>query len=113
MFFCARLSKVKLARARKPATLTELHKAELRARRKKEAAEQSQRHIITSTDSVSSDGEEYATGCYVYKQIDQSLRVSVTVHSTRPPQRSKSLEACRPPPLVIDTAACEKPEIIV
>lgn len=102
MFFCTRGSKVKEARMCKPKTLTEQHKAELRARRREEAAHHSQRVGISSMESVSSDIEDCASGYYVYKQVDESRRISVTVHSSRPPQRAKSLDACRPPPLVIE-----------
>jgi hypothetical protein len=105
MLFCTRQSKIKEPRARAPKTLTERHKEELRARRKREATVQSQRHAISSTDSLSSDVEDYSTGFYVYKQVDESRQVSVTVYSSRPPRRAKSLEACRPPPLVIAAAA--------
>ncbi|KPA81524.1 hypothetical protein ABB37_03872 [Leptomonas pyrrhocoris] len=103
MFSCVHMSKVKLARTRKPKTLTEQHKAELRARRKAEtaAAHPSQRPFTSSMDSLPSDGEDNVAGCYVYKNRDPSHSCSAVVHSTRPPPRAKSLEECRPPPLVI------------
>ncbi|KAK7200547.1 hypothetical protein NESM_000110400 [Novymonas esmeraldas] len=104
MFLCSGFGKVKEARKRTPKTLTEQRKAALRERRRTEpAVTPPQMSCNSSLTSDTDDSGNTSTGCYVYRRVDETRRCHVTVHSSQPPQRVKSLEACRPPPLVFSS----------